>query len=194
METKHIEQVELLTNLKKPEGKVWHWLLGTGIFTIFLGMAAILLPFVATLTVEAVIAAVLVIAGITYILHTFQSRQSKGMVLNLLIGVLYGLVGIMLLVFPLRGALTLTLLLIALFIFAGVFKIALSIHLRPSSSWGWLMFSGIVSIGLAIIIWMGLPGTARWAIGLLVGIELLFSGLTMTKFAMSIKNMEKKYG
>ena len=96
-----------------------------------------------------------------------------------------------LLQFPLRGVLTLTLLLIALFIFAGMFKIALSIHLRPLSSWGWLMFSGIVSICLGIIIWMGLPGTAKWAIGLLVGIELLFSGLTMTMFAMSIKNMKK---
>jgi len=194
METENIEQIEPLPNIGKPQEKIWPWLLGTGIFTIALGIAAVLLPFVATLTIEALLAAIFIVAGITHILHGYQSRQSKGLGLRLLAGVLYGLVGIILLAFPLKGALTLTLLLAILFMIAGAFKIALALHLRPIPSWGWLMFSGAVSAFLGILIWMGLPGTAKWAIGLLVGIELLFSGWAMTMFAISLRDDYKKSG
>jgi uncharacterized membrane protein HdeD (DUF308 family) len=187
METEHIENIAPLPDVREPEEKIWRWLLGTGIFTIVLGIAAILLPFVATLTIEAFLALIFIMAGITSILHAFQSRQSKGLGLRLLAGVLYGLAGIVLLAFPLKGALTLTLLLAILFMIAGVFKIALALHLKPISSWGWLMFSGAVSALLGILIWMGLPDTAKWAIGFLVGIELLFSGWAMTMFALSIR-------
>jgi len=187
METVHIENIAPSPDVREPEDKIWHWLLGTGIFTIVLGIAAILLPFVATLTIEALLAVIFIMAGITNILHAFQSRQSKGLGLRLLAGFLYGLIGIILLTFPLQGALTLTLLLAILFMIAGAFKIALALYLKPIPSWGWLMFSGVVSALLGIFIWMGLPDTARWAIGLLVGIELLFSGWAMTMFALSIR-------
>jgi uncharacterized membrane protein HdeD (DUF308 family) len=191
IETKNIKQVEVLPNLNEPEEKIWNWLLGTGLFTIVLGIAAILLPFVATLTIEALLAVIFIIAGITNILYAFQSRHSKGLGLRLLAGILYGLAGIILLAFPLKGALTLTLLLAILFMIAGAFKIALALHLRPIPSWGWLMFSGTVSASLGILIWMGLPDTAKWAIGLLVGIELLFSGWAMMMFALSIREDAK---
>jgi uncharacterized membrane protein HdeD (DUF308 family) len=191
MENEQIQQVEPLPNLKEPEEQLWRWVLGTGIFTIILGIAAIFLPFIATLTIEALLAVIFIIAGITHVLHAFQSRQTKGMALRLLAGVLYGLVGIILLAFPLQGALTLTLLLAILFMVAGSFKIALALYIRPLLSWGWLMFSGIISAILGVLIWMGLPGTATWAIGLLVGIELLFSGWSMIMFALSIRGDTK---
>jgi uncharacterized membrane protein HdeD (DUF308 family) len=188
MGTESIEQIDPLPNVREPEEKIWRWLLGTGIFTIALGIVAVLLPFVATLTIEALLAVIFIMAGISNILYAFQSRQSKGLGLRLLEGAIYGLVGIILLAFPLQGALTLTLLLAVLFMLAGAFKIALALHLKPIPSWGWLMFSGAISALLGIIIWMGLPGTAKWAIGLLVGIELLFSGWAMTMFALSMRN------
>jgi uncharacterized membrane protein HdeD (DUF308 family) len=162
--------------------------LGTGILTIVLGVAAILLPFIATLTIEALLAAIFIIAGATHIFHAFQCRQIKGLVLRLLAGVLYGLVGIILLTFPLHGVLTLTLLLAILFMIIGSFKIALALYLNPLPSWGWLLFSGVISSLLGILIWAGLPGTAKWAIGLLVGIELLFSGWSMIMFAFSMRD------
>jgi uncharacterized membrane protein HdeD (DUF308 family) len=109
----------------------------------------------------------------------------------LLAGVLYGLVGLILLAFPLRGVLTLTLLLAILFMVAGSFKIALALYINPLPSWGWLLFSGVISAFLGILIWTGLPGTAKWAIGLLVGIELLFNGWSMTMFAFSIRDRYK---
>jgi uncharacterized membrane protein HdeD (DUF308 family) len=191
METEIFKQKEVLHNIKEPEKRIWFWLLGTGIFTILLGIAAILLPFTAALTIETLLAAIFMIAGVAHILHAFQCRHTKGLVLRLLAGFFYGLSGIILFAFPLQGVLTLTLLLVILFIVAGSFKIALALYLNPLPSWGWLLFSGVISALLGILIWTGLPGTAKWAIGLLVGIELLFSGWYMTMFAFSLHNNYK---
>jgi uncharacterized membrane protein HdeD (DUF308 family) len=191
METEQFEQRELLPNILKPEKRIWLWLLGTGIFTILLGIAAILLPFIAALTIETLLAAIFIIAGATHIFHAFQYRQTKGLVLRLLAGVIYGLTGIILFAFPLQSVLTLTLLLAILFMVAGSFKIALALYLNPLPSWGWLLFSGVISAFLGILIWAGLPSTAKWAIGLLVGVELLFSGWSMVMFAFSIRDSYK---
>jgi uncharacterized membrane protein HdeD (DUF308 family) len=170
------------------DNKAWKWLLGTGIFTIILGCAAVLLPFITTLTVQILLAAVFIIAGITYLLYAFQSRKTKGFLIRTLLGVLYGLAGFMLVFFPLSGAFTLTVILAFLFMLSGAFKVALGFYIRPLSSWGWLVFNGSLSIILGILIWMGLPGTAFWIIGFLVGIELFLTGLAMTMYGLSIKN------
>lgn len=187
----NIEQVNPLPNIVQNEENIWKLLLGIGIFTILLGLCAIFLPLIATLTVEAVLAVVFIIASISHIIHAFKFPQPKGFSFRLIAGILYGFIGIMFLLFPVIGALTLTLLLAFLFIIVGAFKIALSLNLRPSKSWQWLMFSGVISIVLGVLIWAAMPGAARWVIGLLVGVELLFSGWAITAVAVSIKNEEK---
>jgi len=111
-----------------------------------------------------------------------------------LAGALYGFVGILLMAFPLRGALTLTLLLAVMFAIAGAFKIALAINIKPFPSWDWLMISGLVAVFISALIWIGLPGIATWVIGLLVGIELLLSGWSMVIFALSVRNEYKAQG
>ncbi len=176
-----------LADLQKREEKMWPGLLMTGMFTIVLGLAAVVLPFIAALTIQAILAAVLILTGIAHIIHAFQHRRDKGLLWRLLTGGLYTLIGILLVSFPLQGVLTLTLLLAALFMFSGAFKIALAVHLKPARSWGWLLFNGILSLLLGFIIWIGLPGTARWAIGLIVGIELVFTGWAMVMFSLSIR-------
>ncbi len=184
-------QVEPLPGVAKPEITIWRWLLGTGVVVMILGLAAILLPFVATMAIEILLAVILIVAGVTQGVHAFKSQQPKGLALRLFAAALYGIVGILLLAFPLSGALTLTLLLAVLFAVVGAFKVALALHIRPFPSWGWLMFSGLLAIALGTLIWMGLPGTATWAIGLLVGIELLFSGWTMIAFGISVRRNYK---
>jgi uncharacterized membrane protein HdeD (DUF308 family) len=176
-----------MPDFQDAEVTIWHWLLGTGAVMMILGLAAIFLPFVATLAVEILLGIVLVAAGITQVVHAFKARHAKGFAFRLLGAALYGLVGVLFLAFPLHGVLTLTALLAILFMAAGTFKIALSLHVRPVPSWGWLMVSGLVAIVLGGLIWMGLPGTATWAIGLLVGIELLFTGWSMIVFGLSVR-------
>ena len=183
-----IEHINPLPNLSSPEEKIWQWLFWTGAIMMILGLSAILLPFIATIAIEALLAIILVVAGITQVVHAFKSQGQKGIALRLLAALLYGLVGILLMAFPLHGALTLTLLLSVMFTIIGAFKIALALHLRPFPSWDWLVISGIIAIVLGGLIWVGLPGTATWAIGLLVGIELLFNGWSMVRFALSVRN------
>jgi uncharacterized membrane protein HdeD (DUF308 family) len=184
----NIHRIDPSPDLRDPEIKIWRWLLWTGIIMMLLGLGAILLPFVATMAIEILIAIVLLAAGITQAVHALKSQRPKGFTFRLLAAGLYGLVGILLLAFPLHGALTLTLLLAVFFTIVGTFKIALALHLKPYPSWDWLMISGLIAVVLGALIWMGLPGTATWAIGLLVGIELLFSGWSMIRFALSVRN------
>ena len=183
-----------LSDLAPGEKRMWPGLLLTGIFTMALGVAAIILPFMAVLTIQAILAVVLILTGIMHIIHAFGHRNDKGLAWRLLTGGLYALVGVLLVSFPLQGAFTLTLLLAVLFMFSGAFKIALSVHLKPAPSWGWLLFNGILSLLLGLIIWMGLPETARWAIGLLVGIELIFTGWAMVMFSLSIRRSQQETG
>jgi uncharacterized membrane protein HdeD (DUF308 family) len=82
-------------------------------------------------------------------------------------------------VYPLQGVLTLTLLLGILFMFEGVMKVAVAVQLRPMPNWGWMLASGTAALILAAIIFSGYPGSAVWILGLLVGINLIFSGWTM---------------
>jgi len=187
-----IQQVDPLPDLHDSELKIWRWLLGTGFVVILLGLAAIFLPFVATMAIEILIAMILLIAGATQVVHAFKSQRPKGFTFRLLAAGLYCLAGILLLAFPLHGAMTLTLLLAVVFTIIGTFKIALALHLRPYPSWDWLMVSGLIAVVLGALIWMGLPNTATWAIGLLVGIELLFSGGSMIRFALSVRDESER--
>ena len=186
-----IKQIDPLPGLHNPELKIWRWLMGMGIVVILLGLAAIFLPFIATMAIEILIAIILLTAGATQVVYAFKSQKPKGFTFRLLSAGLYCLVGILMLAFPLHGVLTLTLLLAVFFVIVGAFKIALALHLRPYPSWDWLLISGLIAVGLGALIWMGLPGTATWAIGLLVGIELLFSGGSMIRFALSVRDDSK---
>jgi uncharacterized membrane protein HdeD (DUF308 family) len=100
-------------------------------------------------------------------------------------------VGLLLLASPVRGALSLTLVLVAFFIIEGVVSIMFALdHKRElSGQWGWMLASGIVDLILALMIFAGLPSTAAWAIGLLVGINLVFGGVALTSMALHARNV-----
>ncbi|MGB2630761.1 MAG: DUF308 domain-containing protein [Candidatus Omnitrophota bacterium] len=155
------------------------WFLVAGIILILLGAAAVAVPLVASVAVEVLFGWILVLSGIVTIVHSFRALNSGKCILRLLIGILYLAIGIMFLRYPLEGVLTLTLLLAILFMFEGVIKIAVAVQLRPMSNWGWMLASGIAALILAAIIFSGYPGSVAWMLGLLVGINLIFSGWTM---------------
>jgi uncharacterized membrane protein HdeD (DUF308 family) len=192
VETAHLQKNETLPGLESNPKMLWKRLLGAGIVTLLLGISAILLPFIATLTIQAILAAILIVAGITHLVHAFQSSQPKGFYLRLLGAALYGFLGVILLAYPLKGALTLTALLAFFFMISGVFKVAHALAIKPFISWPYLMFSGVISILLGLIIWLALPNASNWAIGLLVGIELIFSGWAMIMYAFSTKKYSQE--
>lgn len=154
-------------------------LLVLGIILIFVGLGAISVPLIATLAVELVIGWVLLVSGIMQAIYSFWSQAWGRFFLRLLSGLLYLAVGILLLVYPLQGVLTITLLLTILFIVEGLCKIVASIANSSMPNWGWTFFSGILALIIGGLIWGNWPSSAVWAIGLLVGINILFRGWAM---------------
>jgi uncharacterized membrane protein HdeD (DUF308 family) len=164
----------------------WRFFLAEGIVLVILGLAAVLIPPLATLAVEALIGWILLASGIIGLISTFRMRGSPGFSWSLLSGLAAVVAGIVLLAWPLSGAVSLTVILTVFLSFEGFASIMLALNHRHgfSSRWGFMLVSGIVDLVLAAIILMGLPGTAAWAIGLLVGINMLFGGAALIGMAL----------
>jgi uncharacterized membrane protein HdeD (DUF308 family) len=167
-----VTQSEMQTVISEHKG----WFYFLGILLIILGVAAIAFPFVTTIAVKIFIGWLFLIGGVLQIVHAFSTRAWSEFLLDLLIGVLYLIVGGWLAFFPLTGIITLTLLLALLFIIEGIVEFGIAFRIRPHSGWVWMLLSGIVAIAVGVLLIANLPSSAAWAIGLLVGINLIFSG------------------
>jgi uncharacterized membrane protein HdeD (DUF308 family) len=169
----------------------WRLFLTEGILLLLLGVAAIFVPPVATIAVEIVIGWVLLLSGIFGLISTFRMRHAPGFWWSLFSAVLGIVAGIVLLRWPLSGAVSLTLILTVFLLLEGIASIMLALQHRHgfSSRWGLMLLSGLVDLVLAGLIFMGLPGTAAWAIGLLVGINLVFGGTALISMALQARNV-----
>lgn len=169
-----------------------HWMLFLieGIVLVLLGAIAIVVPPLATLTYTILIGWVLLISGAVGLATTFWMRHAPGFWWSLLSAVIAIVAGFLLLGWPLTGALSLTLVLTAFFLVEGIASIMYAIEHRNqlSGRWGWMLLSGVVDLILAAIIIAGLPGTAAWAIGLLVGINMLFGGVALIGMALAARH------
>ena len=169
-----------------------HWVLFLveGIVLVLLGIAAIMLPVVATLAVAIFLGWLFLISGIIGLITTFMMRNAPGFWWSLLSAVLALGAGLILLAWPVSGAVSLTLVLIVFFVIEGVASIMMALEHRTAGRWGWLLASGIVDLILAGLILAGLPGTAAWALGLLVGINMLFGGASMIGMALHARSID----
>jgi uncharacterized membrane protein HdeD (DUF308 family) len=168
-----------------------HWVmfLIEGIILVVLGLAAIVLPVIATLAFTLVIGWLFLISGGVGLVTTFWMRSAPGFWWALVSAVVALAAGIILLRWPISGSVSLTLVLIAFFVIEGIATIFYAIDHRAqlSGRWGWMLSSGIVDLILAGIIFAGLPGTAAWALGLLVGINMVFGGTAMIGMALAAR-------
>ncbi|HEX4052680.1 MAG TPA: HdeD family acid-resistance protein [Tepidisphaeraceae bacterium] len=168
----------------------WGLFLFEGILLMVLGAAAIILPVVATLAFTLVIGWLFLISGGVGLVTTFWMRNAPGFWWSLLSAVIALAAGIILIRWPISGTVSLTLVLIAFFVIEGIATLMYAFEHRAqlSGRWGWMLVSGIVDLILAGIIFAGLPGSATWALGLLVGINMLFGGCAMIAMALAAKN------
>ncbi len=169
----------------------WRFLLIEGIILLVLGAVAIIVPPIATLAVAIILGWLFLISGIVGLVMTFMMRHAPGFWWSLFSAVVGIAAGVALLGWPGAGVLSLTLLLIAFFILEGVATIMYALdHKRElSGRWGLVLASGIVDLVLAAIIFAGLPGTAAWALGLLVGINMLFGGAALIGLALHARRV-----
>ena len=160
-----------------------------GIVLVVLGILAILVPNIATLAAEILIGWLLLIAGAVGLYMTFTTKGAPGYWWSLISAIISIIAGVLLLIWPITGIVSLTIVLIAFFLIEGISSIMYAIQHRSElhGRWGWMLASGIVTLVLAFLIYAGLPSTAAWAIGLLVGIDLVFGGAALIGIALAAR-------
>jgi uncharacterized membrane protein HdeD (DUF308 family) len=169
----------------------WRLFLTEGIVLLILGILAIVVPPIATIAVEVLIGWLLLMSGVVGLIATLRMRGAPGFWWSLLSAVLGIVAGIVLLRWPLSGAVSLTLILTVFLVLEGLVSILYALeHKRElSGRWGAMLFSGFVDLLLAGIIFAGFPGTAAWAIGLLIGVNLVFGGSALIAMALHARKM-----
>jgi uncharacterized membrane protein HdeD (DUF308 family) len=168
----------------------WKAFLFEGILLAILGLAAMIVPPLASLAVTIFLGWMFLVSGIGGLIITFWARQMPGFWWSLISAALAVLAGIVLLTRPVQGTLTLTIVIGAYFLAEGVATIMYALEHRRelSQRWGWMLTAGLMDIIVAGVIIAGLPGSALWAIGLLVGINLMFGGATLIGMALAARN------
>jgi uncharacterized membrane protein HdeD (DUF308 family) len=181
-----LNQPDLGETFRKSVRNHWKAFLVEGIILIVLGLAAIALPPIAGLATALILGWLFLIGGIVGIVATFTQKDAPGFWWALASAAIAVLAGGVLLSNPVAGVATLTYVLIAFFFIDGVLIIVMAFEHRRelSGRWEWMMLGGVMDLVLAVIIVAGLPGTLAWALGLLVGIDLLFGGFSLIAMAL----------
>ncbi|WP_298243456.1 HdeD family acid-resistance protein [uncultured Bradyrhizobium sp.] len=168
----------------------WKAFLFEGILLVVLGVAALILPPLASLAIAIFLGWMFLVSGIGGLIVTYWARSTPGFWWSLISAALAVLAGLLLLARPMQAVLTLTIVLGAYFLAEGVATIMYALEHRRelSSRWSWLLISGLVDIAISFMVITGLPSSAEWAIGILVGINLLFGGASLIGMALAARN------
>lgn len=166
-----------------------NWTIALGIVLVLMGLGAIVSPFVAAVFVTIILGWMFVVGGILRGIDAIRSRYERSFVWQLLISILYVVLGMLILTNLFSGVLSLTLL-IGIFIFIqGVFEVILAFQIRPSGNWIWVLLSGLINVILGILIWSKWPVGAAWILGVLVGVSLLTTGISVIMFAIAARHV-----
>ena len=167
----------------------WKAFLFEGILLAVLGIAALILPPLASLAITIFLGWMFLVSGIGGLFVTYWARATPGFWWSLISAALAVLAGMLLLARPMQAVLTLTIVLGAYFLAEGVTTIMYALEHRRelSGRWSWLLISGLVDIAISFMVITGLPSSAEWAIGVLVGINLLFGGATLIGMALAAR-------
>jgi uncharacterized membrane protein HdeD (DUF308 family) len=172
-----------LSNLGSGKSIVW------AIVVIVFGFLAILLPFATSWGVVVVIAWLIVFSGGFQFIHAFQSKGIGHILWKLLVAILYLIVGIYFLLNPVLGVAAFTLALAIFFVLEGVFDLVAYFQTRAIPGSGWILFDGIVTLILGLLVWRQWPSSSLWVIGTLVGISMIFTGMTRLMLSLAARKL-----
>ena len=165
-----------------------HWVLflSEGILLVVLGILALLAPVMASVAATVFFGWILFLSGLLGLISTIRARRAPGVWWSLVSALIGLAAGVLLLGWPVFGALSLTAVLIAFLFAEGIVSIMYALEHRNALSgrWGWMLASGIIDVTLAVLLILGLPGTALWALGLILGINLIFGGWALIFMAL----------
>ena len=165
------------------------WSIVLSVLIMIAGFLAIALPLTAGIAFTLIVGWMLIFAGVLHIVFAFRAGHARMAVWQVLLGLVYGFIGVYILMNPTAGLAGLTFA-IAVYLFAeAVLELVLAIELRPAPGTGWLIFDSIITFILAVMIWSTWPSSAAWAVGVLVGISMLFSGMTRLMLTLAARRI-----
>jgi uncharacterized membrane protein HdeD (DUF308 family) len=170
-----------------PVRHAFGWSLAMAILMTLAGVAAILVPLVSGIAIALAIGWFFTLAGFFHFLFAWRTHTTSGVVWEILLGCLYVFSGLYLLVHPVYGLVSLTAFLAIYFLFKGVVQVMHFFQIQPRHGSWWLLFDGVVSVGLAVLIWRSWPLSSVWAVGTLVGISLLFTGFSRLMLTLTVR-------
>jgi len=191
MTSANISSDDLARDIKESIRLHWGLFTAQGVIMVLLGIAAVIWPQISSLAVDVYVGWLFLLSGVVGLATMFFAPNATGFLWSLLTGALALFAGVLLLWHPVEGVVSLTLVLVAFFIAEGVSQIAAAFAYRSAfpESWGWMLVSGIADLVLAGVIIAGWPGSLSWALGLIVGVNLVTSGLAIVMVAVAARNI-----
>jgi len=176
------------TIIKKASG----WFIGMAIVFILLGMMAIIEPGVASLAIAILVGWLLIFGGVAHLVAAFTGSGAGRVIWQVLIGIVYALGGVYFLTHPLLALGTLTLLLAVIILAEGIFEVIAYFRMRGEGGSGWLLVNGLITLLLGGLIWFHWPSSSVWAIGILVGVNLLMTGMSRLMFGFAARQLANR--
>jgi len=168
------------------------WSIALSVLMIVAGVLAIASPLAAGIAVNVLVAWLLVFSGAIHLVFAWYRPSAGGLIWEVLVAILYGFIGVYVLMHPVRGLESLTLALAIYLLVEAILEFVLGFTLRPLPGSGWLLFDGLITLILAVMIWRTWPSSSAWVIGLLVGISMLFSGTSRLMLSLAARSVTAK--
>jgi uncharacterized membrane protein HdeD (DUF308 family) len=160
-----------------------------GVLLIIFGMVAIGWPFLAAVAVNVAIAWLIVLAGVVHLMLGVRAHGAGSMIWKVLVGLAYLFFGVYLIIHPVLGVASLTLVLALLFLIEGTLDIILFFRMRPLGGSSWVLVDGIITLLLGLMIYLQWPSSSAWAIGILVGASMIISGVTRVLLSLAMRKV-----
>lgn len=167
------------------------WTIAIGVLLLVVGFLCLAAPFASGIAVTISVGALLFAAGIGELVLAFRAGALGRGVLIFLLGLVAVAAGLVLMFQPQAGLISITLLLAAYFVVTGIFAVIAAFRLRPTQGWGWMLANGIVTLLLGLLIWIQWPLSGVWAVGILFGVQLIFTGAALLTVGMSVRRVLK---
>ncbi len=170
--------------------KRWARFVALGVMLIVLGFIALGYTAATTIATVVFIGWLMIIGGVAQAFHAFTCKAWGGFFIDLLIGILNAVVGFMVVAHPGATAVALTLIIVLLLIFGGLFRIAVALSM-PLQNRSWIFLNGLINLLLGVSIWHDWPVSGLWVIGMFLGIEMLFNGWSLVMLGLAAKKLPK---
>jgi uncharacterized membrane protein HdeD (DUF308 family) len=165
------------------------WSIVFSVLMIAAGVLAICVPVIAGVAVTAIVGWLLIFSGLLHVGFAWRAGRASAVVWEILLGIVYGVIGFYLVASPVAGLASLTLAIAVYLLIEGVLEFVLSLRMRPAPGSGWLLVDGVVTLILALMIWSTWPSSAAWVVGTLIGISMLFSGITRLMLSLAVRRI-----